>query len=151
MLFIIFSSFSKIFAIELEKADILSESYFIQIGVFKKNYSVNKARKDLSNEDIYIEQYNGLHRIYVVNILNKNDLKKKLQIVKKYYPDAFVAKRPKLTFTKMSTEPIMEESVEDLRQLVELPIEKIKKINNNPLNEPKLDSISILKTRKSFL
>jgi len=151
VLFIVFSFSTYLFAVELEETEILSESYFIQIGAFKKYSSVERIEENLFDFDTYTELRNGLYRIYAVNILSKDDLKKSLKIVRKYYPDAFVAKRPKLSLVKNHTESLTKDSVKDLKQLVELPIEKIKKIKNIKLHEPILDSTSILKTRKSFL
>ena len=132
--FVSFLTIQNVNAIEIEKESILDGSYFIQVGAYKNNSSVKNTKNRLLEYDLYLEPYKGLHRIYIVNILSKNQLVETLKEVRKIYQKAFVAKSPKL---------IKDISIQEAEQI---PVT----IQNFEQVELKLDSNTILSTRKSF-
>ena len=128
ILFILFFlTVQNVSAIEIEVSSVHPQSYFIQVGAFKKVSNIQKVKDKLFEYDIYLEAYKNMKRIYVVNIL-ASSLNETLIEIRKIYPNAFVAKHPKVNSDKI---------VNDIS--IEIPYGSA------------LDSNTILKTRKSFL
>ncbi len=123
-IFILSLSAINLFALVLSKEEVSSSGYFIQVASLKKSINIKKVKKRLYNFNLYIEPYQGLKRIYIVNIEKKS----KFLEIKKLYPDAFITKRPQ-TLHSGEKEKILDKSP--------------------PILD--LNSNTILKTRKSFL
>jgi hypothetical protein len=117
-------------AVEIGRESIAPESYFIQVGAFKKMSNIQKVKDRLFEYELYLEPYKSFHRIQVVNIL-ASQKREILAEIRKIYPKAFISKRP---MKKSSTN-----------------FNKSYKMDNIKFLEPNLDSNTILKTRKSFL
>ncbi len=139
----IFLSIQTLFSIEIEKEYIYEESYFIQVCALSKESNIERVKSKLMDYHLYLEEYNNLKRIYIVNIITKEELNDTLKDIQKIYPEAFISKGPKNLSVDETHKAILKESQETIYEKVEPTLEKNRTIE--------LNSQTILKTRKSFL
>ncbi len=139
----IFLSIQTLFSIEIEKEYIYEPSYFIQVCALKRESNIERVKNRLLDYHLYLEQYNDLKRIYIVNIITKEELDDTLEDIQKIYPHSFISKGPKNLFVTEKQEIVTQEPEEIIYEKIEPTLEKSRIIE--------LDSKTILKTRKSFL
>lgn len=131
-------------AVEIGKESISTDSYYIQVGAFKKLSNIQKVKDKLFEYEIYLESYKGFQRIHVVNILAPLE-KVTLSQIRKIYPKAFISKRPAIN--RNSSDSVQKPSTNFSQSVKPSSL----KLNNTQFFEQTLDSNTILKTRKSFL
>jgi len=82
-----------VFAQEIAKEDVVPDMYSIKVGVFKKERSIQKAKKLFATFPVVIFTRHNFQHFYITNIKNKKEaealLRKK---VKKYFKDAYILK-----------------------------------------------------------
>jgi len=82
-----------IFAVEIAKEDVIPDMYSIKVGVFKKERSIQKAKKLFTALPVVIFPHHHLQHFYITNIKSREEAEALLrQKVKNYFKDAYILK-----------------------------------------------------------
>ncbi len=132
----------KSFAAFIDRESIIESGAWIQVGAYKNISALNVVERELFEYDLFVTTKDKINRIYIVNILDKQELNLILKRVKKLYPDSFIYMD--------SLNDNIDKNIEDTKwdiEIIQSTEERVESIENSTSI---LDSDAILKTRKRF-
>jgi hypothetical protein len=124
---------TSVFSKFIEIDEINSNFELIQIGIFKNKKNIFAINEHFFDEKFYVQNEEKYNKIYLVNERNE-DLNKKLTMIKREFPDAFVATNKLKALLKFRDKTKIEKKID------------YKKVEHQAI----LDSKSILLTRKKI-